>query len=83
MSYPTILLDSPIEVQAPVNISTIEVLNVAENLRDRTVQAFVNYGVDTTWVSILNPDNYRSDWSDQDVSSAIRNWANTNFPQAK
>lgn len=83
MSYPLIQLEALVEVQAPVNISEIEVLHVAENLQDKTVQAFVNYGVNTAWVPILNESNYIPNWSDSDISAAIRSWATNTFPLAK
>jgi hypothetical protein len=83
MSYPTVNLNTPLEVQAPINVSSFKVLQVAENPQDHTVQAFIDFGAGTTWVSILNPNNYKVDWNDTDVTSAIQAWADSSFPPAR
>jgi hypothetical protein len=83
MSYPSVTLSSAIEVQAPVNISEISVIQVAEDPQAQTVQAFINFSVGTAWVSVMDASNYRTDWSDQDVSAAIQDWAINTYPQAR
>jgi hypothetical protein len=83
MSYPTILLDTALEVQGPVVASSIEVIHVAEDPQALTVKAFVDYGVAKTWVDIMDESNYVTNWADTDVSAAIKAWATQSFPAAR
>jgi hypothetical protein len=83
MPYPAVNLTRPLEVQPPITSSTIEVLNVVENPQEKTVQAFVNYGAGSEWVSIMTPATYISNWSDEDIASAVQAWAETNFSPAR
>lgn len=83
MPYPSVTLTTPLEVQAPVNVSSLSILQVVENPSEQTVQAFVDFGVNTQWVSIMDPSNYNTNWTDSDVADAINNWAVNNFPPAR
>jgi len=80
--YPVIDLVTPLEIQAPVIVSTFEVLHVAEDPSACTVNVFVNTGIDTIWISVMDSSNYSPEWSDQDISDAIKTYAAINWPQA-
>lgn len=81
--YPVIDLNTPVEVQAPVIVSTFEVLHVAEDPAAGLVNAFINTGVDSVWISVMDGSNYNPEWSDQDVIDAVKAYAAENWRAAQ
>ena len=83
MEYPDVTLLYPVEVQPPVNVDVMSVIQIAENPSEETVNAFISTGTGQIWVSILTPETYKTDWTDADVISAIQKWASETYPKAK
>lgn len=78
--YPIVKLDFEVEVQSAINTDTFKVLNVAENPDEKWLNAFVAGAPQNTWVSVLTPETYTPNWTDQTITDAVKAWAETNFP---
>ena len=83
MEYPVVTLSYPVEVQPPVNVDAMTVIQIAECPSEETVNAFIDTGSGQKWVSILTPETYKTDWTDEDVISAIQKWASETYPKAQ
>ena len=80
--YPIVTLQNEVEVQAAITTNTFKILQVLENPDEMWVNAFVSGAPQNLWVSVLNPENYTHEWTDQTVVDAVTLWAETNFPPA-
>ena len=80
--YPIITLPNEVEVQAAVNTNTFKIIQVAENPDEMWVNAFVSGAPQNVWVSVLTPETYTADWTDDTVIAAVTLWAQTTFPPA-
>lgn len=78
--YPIVTLPNEVEVQAAVNTNTFKIIQVAENPDEMWVNAFVAGAPQNTWVSVLTPETYTPDWTDETVVEAVTLWAETTFP---
>jgi len=80
--YPLVILPNEVEVQPAVNTNTFRIIQVAENPDEMWVNAFVAGAPQNAWVSVLTPENYFSNWTDDDVVNAVTAWAEITFPPA-
>ena len=80
--YPLVILPNEVEVQPAVNTNTFKVVQVAENPDEMWVNAFVSGPPQNVWVSVLTPENYFPNWTNDDVSAAVTAWAEITFPPA-
>ncbi len=80
--YPIVTLPNEVEVQAAVNTNTFKIIQVAENPDEMWVNAFVAGAPQNVWVSVLTPETYTPDWTDETVIAAVTFWAQTTFPPA-
>jgi hypothetical protein len=80
--YPLVILPNEVEVQAAVNTNTFRVIQVAENPDEMWVNAFVSGAPQNVWVSVLTPENYFPDWTDDDVVNAVAAWAENTYPSS-
>jgi len=78
--YPTIILPNSVEVQPAINTDTFRVLQVAENPDEKWINAYVSGGPQNVWVSVLTPETYHADWSDETISEAVILWAEATYP---
>lgn len=78
--YPYVTLPNPVEVQPAVNTDSFKVLQVAENPDEMWVNAFVSGAPQNVWVSVLTPENYTPNWTNDTVIEAVTLWAETTFP---
>ncbi len=61
----------------------IENMPITEAIPDEMwVNAFVAGAPQNTWVSVLTPETYTADWTDDTVIAAVTLWAQTTFPPA-
>jgi len=80
--YPLVILPNEVEVQPAVNTNTFKVVQVAENPDEMWVNAFVSGAPQNVWVSVLTPENYFPDWTDDDVVNAVAAWAENTYPSS-
>lgn len=80
--YPLVILPNEVEVQPAVNTNTFRVIQVAENPDEMWVNAFVSGAPQSVWVSVLTPETYFSNWTNDDVSAAVAAWAEATYPPA-
>jgi hypothetical protein len=80
--YPLVILPNEVEVQPAVNTNTFRVIQVAENPDEMWVNAFVSGAPQNVWVSVLTPENYFPDWTDDDVVNAVAAWAENTYPSS-
>ena len=78
--YPIVTLPNEVEVQAAVNTNTFKIIQVAENPDEMWVNAFVAGAPQNVWVSVLTPETYTPDWTDETVVESVTLWAETTFP---
>lgn len=81
MSYPNINIDREIVIKEASVTSTARILHVMEDFVDHTVSAYVELGLIQAWVTVLTSETYFSDWSDEDVSSAVMLWINEKYSE--
>lgn len=78
--YPLVTISFDVEVQPAINTNTFRIIQIAENPDEMWVNAFVAGAPQNTWVSVLTPENYVPDWTDETVIEAVTLWAETTFP---
>lgn len=81
MSYPNIDINREIVIKEASVTSTANILHVMEDFVDKTVKAYVELGLTQTWVTVLTPETYFSDWSDEDVTNAVLLWINEKYSE--
>ena len=78
--YPLVTISFDVEVQPAINTNTFRIIQIAENPDEMWVNAFVAGAPQNTWVSVLTPETYTPDWTDETVVEAVTIWAETTFP---
>lgn len=66
-------LNNPHVVQEAVTSSSVEIIEIIENLRDESVRAMVKYvGSDKIeWLDVWGPEDYNIDWTQADLEAAV------------
>lgn len=67
-------LKTPVVVRPQVTSTTLEILEIQENLKEKTVKAFVKYcdnPYTVDWITVLEGEDYIIDWTQEDVDGKV------------
>ncbi len=74
MAFPDVQLSTPYVGQTAYQSSTVQVLQIDDNVDTKNLRAFCQLGDNKSfkyWVSVMSGDDYTVDWTNAQVTAAI------------
>lgn len=75
MKYPEVVLAAPYVGQTAYEASVVQILQVADDVDAKTVNAFCQLGTNPSfkyWVTAMTAENYDPDWNNDTVVKAVQ-----------
>lgn len=75
--FPDVILEQPFVAQTEYKSDVVNVLQIDDNVTDRTLRAYVQLGDNAIfkyWVPVSSGADYTVDWTNEQVATAIQNF---------
>lgn len=79
-AFPDVQLDAPFVAQQEYSADVVDVIQIDDNVAMKRLNVFCQLGTNPSfkyWVPVMSGDSYTVDWTNEDITNAIKAYFST------